>query len=263
MTLANIAGPILYYVDRFIIGTLLSVKAVAYYSAPFDTINRLTVVPSAVVGVLFPAFAMSLRKNPGHAGLLLSRGVKYVLLTLFPIVLTIVVFAPEGLRLWLGPVFAQNGTPVLRWLAAGVFVNSVAVLPFVLIQSAGRPDFTAKLCLAELVPYLTVLWLISRRFGIEGTAIVWFGRVTSEGIVLFLYANKLLLNRPRFILKLGIAVAGGLAVLSLATLPASLSGKAAFLAVSLVAFSVAAWFFALGPRERTFLAGDRLRARAS
>jgi O-antigen/teichoic acid export membrane protein len=263
MTLANVAGPILYYVDRFVIGALFSVKAVAYYSAPFDTIVRLTVVPGAVVGVLFPAFAMSLRNNPGHAGLLLSRGVKYLLITLFPIVLLIVVFAPEGLRLWLGPVFAQNGTPVLRWLAAGVFVNSLAILPFGLIQSAGRPDFTAKLCLAELVPYLTVLWLMSRRFGIEGTAIVWFGRVALEGIVIFLYANKLVLDRPRFLSKLAIAVAGGLAFLFLATLPASLLGKAAFLSLSLVAFSFAVWFWALGPRERTFLVGDRLRARAS
>jgi O-antigen/teichoic acid export membrane protein len=253
----------MYYMDRFLIGALLSVSAVAYYSAPFDTITRLNVVPSAVVGVLFPAFAMSWRKNPGHVRLLLSRGVKYVLLTLFPIVLIIVVYAPEGLRLWLGPVFAQNGTPVLRWLAAGVFVNSLALLPFVLIQSAGRPDFTAKLGLAELVPYLTVLWLLSRRFGIEGTAIAWFARVAAEGIVLFLYANRLVLNGPRLLSRLAIAVAGGLAFLFLATLPASLPGKAAFLVVSLVAFSLAAWFWALGPRERTFLAGDRVRARAN
>lgn len=260
MTVANVAGPILYNVDRFLIGTVLSVSAVAYYSAPFDTVTRLIVIPTAVVGVLFPAFAMSLRKNPGHTGLLLSRGVKYVLLILFPIILVIMAFAPEGLRLWLGPAFAQNGTPVLRWLAAGVFVNSLAVLPFGLIQSAGRPDFTAKLCLAQVVPYLTVLWLLSRRYGIEGTAIAWFGRVAAEGIVLFLYANKLVLNRPRFLSKLTGAVAGGLALLFLATLPASLAGKAAFLAVTLLAFSLAAWFWALGPRERTFLAGDRLRA---
>jgi O-antigen/teichoic acid export membrane protein len=262
MTLSNIAGPMLYYVDRFLIGAQLSVSAVAYYSAPFDTVTRLTVIPVAVAGVLFPAFAMSLRQNPGHTDLLLSRGVKYVLLALFPIVLTVVLFAPEVLGLWLGPVFAQNGTSVLRWLAAGVFVNGLAILPFVLIQSAGKPDFTAKLCLAELPPYLAALWLLTRRFGIQGTAMVWFGRVVLEGMVLFLYACRIVPTQPRFLLKLSIAVPAGLTLMYLATLPAGLTFKAVFLTLTLIAFGFAAWSWALGPRERTYLAENRLVSRA-
>jgi O-antigen/teichoic acid export membrane protein len=260
MMVTNIVGPIMVYLDRFLVGALLSVGAVAYYTAPFDMVTRLWAIPGAVVGVLFPAFAVSLLQDPDRTALLLKRGGKYVFLALFPLILLIVTFAPEGLHLWLGPAFAQNGSSVLRWLATGVFVNSLAQVPFVLIQGAGRPDFAAKLVLAELPVYLATLWLLTRQFGIEGTAIAWVGRVTLEAVLLFAYSRRLIPQKPKFLSKLGMTAAGGLAVLYLASLPQTLTMKAAFLAVSLLVFGLAGWSWGLGPGERVFLVGTRAEA---
>jgi O-antigen/teichoic acid export membrane protein len=260
LTVTNIVGPFLLYMDRFLVGALLSVTAVAYYTAPCDMVMRLTIISGAVAGVLFPAFAVSLMQDPDRTGSLLSRGVKYVFLSLFPIVLVIVTFAPEGLRLWLGPAFAQNSSSVLRWLAAGVFIISLATVPYVLIQGAGRPDITAKLHVAELPVYSAALWLLTMKFGIEGTAIAWTGRVILDAVFLFSYSQRLVAQSPRFLAKLGITVAGGLAVLYLASLPASLVIRAAFLGASLLVFGVAGWFWALGPGERVFLVGTRTEA---
>ena len=83
-------------------------------------------------------------QDPPRTVLLLRQGVKYVFLAVFPIVLIIVALRAEILERWLGVTFSQNGTEVLRLIADGVFVNSLAQLPFALIQSAGRPDITAK-----------------------------------------------------------------------------------------------------------------------
>src|SRR5215831_17503622 len=52
MTVANLIGPIMLYMDRFLIGAIVSVSAVAYYTVPFDLMIRLTVIPGAVMGVL-------------------------------------------------------------------------------------------------------------------------------------------------------------------------------------------------------------------
>jgi O-antigen/teichoic acid export membrane protein len=257
MTVTNIIGPIMLYMDRFLLGGLISLGAVAYYSAPFDVVSRLLIIPGAVTGVLFPAFAASLMHDRGRTALLVMRGEKYILLVVFPLILLIVTFAPEGLRLWLGPPFAQSSSSVLRWLAAGVFVNSLAQVPFALIQSTGRPDITAKVALAELPVYLAALWLLTRKFGIEGTAIAWTGRVSLDAVVYFFFSHRLLPQKPKFLPKLGIATAGGLAVLYLASLPASLVIRAAFLGVSLLVFGLAGWFWGLGPGERVFLAGNR------
>src|SRR5205085_2745719 len=78
----------------------------------------------------------------------------------------------------------------LRWLAVGVFMNSMASLPFALLQGVGRSDITAKIHLAEAPVYvLLMLWLI-RQYGIDGAAIAWFTRTTVDMALLYRYAGR-------------------------------------------------------------------------
>src|SRR5215472_3546320 len=257
MTVANLIGPIMLYMDRFLIGAIVSVSAVAYYTVPFDLMIRLTVIPGAVMGVLFPAFAMSMVQDTNRAGLLLERSLKYVFLAVFPIVLAIVTFAPEGLRLWLGPAFSENATPVLRLLGAGMFVISLATVPFALIQSAGRPDITGKLQIAEMPVYFAMLWLMTRRWGIEGTAAAWVIRIIVDAIILFVLSRRVLPQRPQLLTRLALATAVGLAALFVACLPTAITMKVAFLAVGLFIFGWLSWNRGLGPDERAFLGATR------
>src|SRR5260370_12038486 len=123
MTVSNLIGPIILYSDRFLIGALLSVTPVAYYPPPFDMAGRRLGIPASVAGALFPAFAVTQGQDLNRTGLLLSRGVKYVFLAIFPMILVIVTLAPEILRLWLGPAFALNVISVLRFLSVGFLFN--------------------------------------------------------------------------------------------------------------------------------------------
>ena len=238
---------------RLVDGSQITASAVAYYTAPLDMVSRLTAIPGAMAGVLFPAFAVSLLQDPGRTGLLFARGLKYTVLAIFPITLIIVILAPEILRLWLGPTFSQNSSVVLRWLAAGVFVNSLALSPFALIQSAGRPDITAKLHLLELPIYLGVVWVLTKRLGIEGTAIAWAGRVVLDAALLFLFTSRLLPQKPSFLPRLAVTVSAGLLILYGATFPEALVTKATILTTCLVVFGLMAWFWGFAPDERAFM----------
>lgn len=254
MTVNNVLGPLLSYVDRFLVGALISITSLAYYTTPVDAVLRLTVIPGAVVGVLFPAFAMSFGQDATRAGVLLSRGIKYIFLVIFPLVLIIVTFAPEGLRLWLGPVFSENGASVLRWAAAGVFVNAIAVLPFNLIQSAGRPDLMAWLIVIELPIYWAALWFFTRRLGIEGTAIVFASRMILEGVVVFLISQRLLPQSPRFLSRLGTAIGAALVTLYCGSVIQNMTVKMIFVSIILTTFGIGVWNWGLLPVEREFIA---------
>ena len=260
MTANNVLGPLMSYMDRFLIGILLSVTAVAYYTAPVDMVLRLTVIPLAVVGVLFPAFAMSLSQDPIRAGLLLSRGLKYVFLVVFPIVLVIVTLAPEGLRLWLGPTFSLNGAAVLRWVAAGAFVNALSTLPFVLIQSAGRPDITAWLLVAELPLYCGALWALTRRLGIQGTAIAWAGRLGVEAVVVFFLVPAGSSPEVEVLVQARNGNVRWLGGSKIRRASSRFCPEAGFSFVALGTFGIAGWFWGLQPNERNYLILDRNRA---
>lgn len=252
MTLANLLGPALIYMDRLVIGMVLSVTAVGYYTAPVDMLTRLWAIPTALAAVLFPAFAASLAQQPARAEFLLARGVKYIFLSMFPIILVVIGAAPEVLRAWLGTIFAQNGAGVMRWIAAGIFLNSLGQVPLNLIQS-GRPDVVGKLLLAESAVYPVVLWAMTRQIGIEGAAIAWAGRFALEGCFVFLYSVRLLSNRPAFLLKLLSAAAASLIVFYLITVPESFAIRASLLLLGLAVFGFVSWVWGLKASERVLL----------
>ena len=201
MTVSNIIGPLMVYLDRFIIAALLSASAVAYYVAPYEVVTKMWAVPAAISGVLFPLFAKEWQANPLSTAKFLNQGLTYVLILLYPPVLLLSLFAHEWLLLWLNPEFSTNGSAVVGWLAAGVLVNSLAQIIFAKVQGAGRSDWTAKLHLLEVIPYLLTLWFALKQFGIAGAAFAWFLRVTIDMLGLFYVAGKLNENNNNAMVK--------------------------------------------------------------
>lgn len=193
MTVSNVVSPVMTYLDRFMVGALLSVGAVAYYATPSEALTKFLLIPSAVTGVLFPALTRMLASEPQRAAALYRRSIESVLLTLLPLCVLAVLFARQGLTTWLGAPFAAHTYRVAQILTVGIFVNAASMVAFTLVQAAGRPDITAKLHLAEVPLYLMgAFWLI-RAHGIEGAAIAWTVRVAADAIVL-LWATKQLIG---------------------------------------------------------------------
>jgi O-antigen/teichoic acid export membrane protein len=113
LTVSNIIGPLLVYLDRFMLGMLLTMAAVAYYSVPYDMVTRVLIIPTSLVAALFPAFSALLSQGEWERlGYFLSRSVKWVLLTVGPVVVIVVVIGRDILQLWLGPIFAEESTPI-------------------------------------------------------------------------------------------------------------------------------------------------------
>lgn len=252
MTVTNIVGPLMVYLDRFLISAMVSVAAVAYYATPYEVVTKLWLIPGALVSVLFPAFAASFVQDSNRTALLFGRGVKYVFLSLFPIILLIVTLAHEGLDLWLGAEFAQNSTRVLQWLAVGVFFNSLAQIPFALVQGVGRPDLTAKLHLIELPFYLLAVWWLISAYGIEGAAIAWVVRVVVDTLILFGMAQRFLSSSVSIVQFVGFAVGAILLILTPVVLPMGMTLKGSFLFLTLIAFALITWLLILAPAERSF-----------
>jgi O-antigen/teichoic acid export membrane protein len=259
MTISNIIGPLMVTCDRFLIGALLSASAVAYYATPYELVTKLWIIPGALMGVMFPAFSTSSTQDQNRMALLFGRSVKYLLLVLFPMVLLVIVLAQDGLKLWLGAEFAQNSARVLQWLAVGVFVNSIAHVPFALLQGVGKPDLTAKLHMLELPAYLLALWWLTTRYGINGAAMAWTGRVAFDAIVLFVLAKRFVPIRISFSSQISSLAVVALVTLVLATFPQGLMLKGVFLLVTMLGFLLGTWYLVLSPEERS-LAHSFLRA---
>ena len=249
MTVCNILGPLMSNADRFLIGALLSVTAVAYYTTPYDLITRLNIIPWALAGVLFPAFSSNFSYNRDRTGRIFVRGVKYVFLLLFPIVFLAVTFAHEGLGLWLGGEFAREGTRVLQLMAIATLMFSIARVPFALVQGAGKPVLLAKLLFAQAVLYIPALWWAVKYRGIEGAAMVCMIRMTAEMAALFIMAGKILPEAVD-LKKMAFIMCAAILTLVLASMPAGLLLKGLLVLAVSVAFAAGSWFHMLARDER-------------
>lgn len=253
MTLTNVVGPLMVYLDRFLIGVMVSMTAVAYYATPYEVVTKLWIVPGALMGVMFPAFATSLAQDRLRTVQLFGRTVNYIFLSLFPVVLIVVTFAHEGLALWLGDDFAGNSSLVLKLFAIGVFVNSHAFVPFGLVQGAGRPDLTAKLHLIELPFYLVTLWWMLHMYGIAGAAIAWVLRVVIDAVLLFVMADRVLLTASTFTLRPMFAAGVALFLITLGSVISGVTIKTMFLLLVMLFFCPTVWFVMLAPDEKRMI----------
>lgn len=192
ITITSVINPFLTYLDRFLIGSIISMTAVAYYTAPYEAVIRLSIISSSLTMTLFPAFsALDSKRERKRLEVLFARSIKYILFSIGPFVIIIYLFANRFLQMWLGIDFAIKSTVVMQVLAIGVLVNALALLPYTLLQGIGRPDLPAKFHLLELPIYLCVAWILISSFGIAGAAAAWTFRVVLDAILLFAATFKL------------------------------------------------------------------------
>jgi len=198
MTVSNVIAPLLLYLDRFVVASIVSLEAVTLYVTPFEVISRLSIIPLAVMGVVFPVFSRSLAGDPCEAHRLWRRSLVAVAGLLAPPALAVALLARPLLEMWLGADFAARAVAPAAILAVGMLVHGLTQPSFNLLQAAGRADVTARLHLVEAPLYLGYMWWLTARFGIVGTACAWLIRVGLSALALTLLAHFLVLNRrPR------------------------------------------------------------------
>lgn len=190
LTVSNFVGPLLVYFDRFVIAAVLGAAAIAYYTVPFDTVNRLLILPTAMQAVLFPAFATLRTHSPARVIAVFEKSAEKTLLAMFPALLGVMLLANPALNLWVGPVFANQSSTVARALMIGIFVNSLARAPLVLVQGYGHSKWTGLLTLAELPLYGSLLWMLLKWYGINGAAYAWTARVLVDTAILYFMAGR-------------------------------------------------------------------------
>lgn len=251
LTVSNIVGPLMVYSDRFVLGATVGLSAVAYYSAPYEVVTRLWLIPAALTAVIFPALTAHRIADPQRALHIYRWSVKFVFLTIYPCTLVLAVLAPDWLDIWLGPEYARQSADAARLLVLGVLVNCLANVPFTLLQSAGRADLTAKVHLAELPAYFALLLWLAAAMGIKGAALAWSLRCGVDAVVLFLLARRYLPRRSVVLSAAQRASIGVLTILIAAgAVPMMHTVRWPLLLVSLVLFLVLGWFVLLSPAER-------------
>ncbi len=190
MTLSYIVSPLMVVADRFIISSVLGASLVAYYTVPSDFLIRILIIPGALSVALFPRLTSMMASDLKEAKNLYNKSLKIVSLTMLPICLSIAIGSSWGLSLWLGKDFSKNSWEIASILAVGLFLNSMAHVPYAAVQASGNARITALLHVGEFIFYIPLLFLFLHLFGLPGAAVIWVIRVGADLLLLLKYANE-------------------------------------------------------------------------
>jgi O-antigen/teichoic acid export membrane protein len=261
ITVSNVVSPLMSSLDRFVVGAVLSVQAVAYYATSYEAVTRLWTITAVLLPVLFPAIAATADTATERAGVLIDRGMRASLVAAFPAAFVLGVFAPEWLAVWVGRGFAEHAAPLARILAAAVLVNVAGQVAYTAVQAAGRAEATGRLHLAELAPYAAALWLLLHTAGATGVAWAWGARVAVDTAVLLYLARKYVPSCGHAMRHGGRLVAlGASLVLASVWLP-GLAWRVLYASIVLTVFGVYVWGRYLAPEERAMLRALTMRWR--
>ncbi|MCI0562234.1 MAG: oligosaccharide flippase family protein, partial [Nitrososphaera sp.] len=198
MTISNVVSPLLAYLDRFVVGSIISVSAVAYYATPYELVTKLWVIPAAFVAVLFPRIAELILQHSPLAERIYRQAMLDVFAVMLPLAGLISLFAAEGLTWWLGVDFSRESSFVAQCLVLAVFVNSLGQVAHSTLLSGGKAKWCAALHVAELPAYLILLVWFAKRHEINGVAIAWLIRIVFDTSAMLFLTQHLFLSTPRF-----------------------------------------------------------------
>lgn len=188
LTISNIISPIMVYFDRFIISHIMGASKIAYYTAPAEGVARLINIPYALARALFPK--LSYCKDAAQRRALESQSYLLISIVCLPIVIVGVVFSSFIMTKWMGVAYGFEAADVLKILLIGFYFNALAQIPYSLLQSMGKSRATAFIHIAEIFPYIVLLYVLTDRYGITGTAIAWSIRTFFDLILLFILSRK-------------------------------------------------------------------------
>jgi O-antigen/teichoic acid export membrane protein len=136
-SLGTVASIVLLHGPRMVLSRTLGLSFVTHYSVPWNMTFRLTQLAYAGIETTFPVAArLSASGEMQAVRLLYARATLGVFVIGCSVCIPLFMVAPELLLVWLGSEFAENAAPVLRILAVGSVLHSLAIVPYFLLCAA-------------------------------------------------------------------------------------------------------------------------------
>jgi O-antigen/teichoic acid export membrane protein len=159
------------YADKLIIGALVGVTGLAYFTVASTLANRVLSLTFRLSGVFFPA-ASSLAASGQLERLdrLYLKASRYIVFINGAVLVLVAVFAYPILLYWMNAEFARNGALVLAVMALSQFIDSLTNLPSLVNDGMGHPRVSGSFALVRALLGLLVVYLGVRWWGIDGAA---------------------------------------------------------------------------------------------
>lgn len=200
ISVGNIIAPIILYIDRFFVASIVGAAAFAYYTTPYDVVSRVAIVTVSACGVLFPVLVSKISTDVRSANSYFNKVVLGIFAVLVVPAVAGIFLSKWFLSVWISPDFAEHSWMIFSLFLVGYLLHGLVQPAFIWIQACGKPWIMALSMVIDLMLYVIYLPWMTHKYGIIGAAIAWNIRVALGLVVLhslryFLYRRELKRHR--------------------------------------------------------------------
>jgi O-antigen/teichoic acid export membrane protein len=233
VAVTGVMSPLMETMDRLVVGAMIGAEAVTHYTLPYQAVSKIKLVPLGISRALFPELSV---RDQDHAKVLATDSIRVLAALVTPIVVSGMAILPFAMDLWIGRNLSQITTPIGVVLLCGAWANSLAHIPFNLLEAQRRPHLVTKLHAAEIAPFLLILAIFIFYWGVPGAALAWTIRTVTDAVALFALCGLL-----RETLKILILPGVMVALAALSFFRANASDRIHWTAVAFVVIVTGSW----------------------
>lgn len=188
ITVGNILAPLMANLDKILLGGIVALEKVVFYTTPMEMISRIWAVPGSVTRIFFPKFASN--NNDQELKLQFRFASQIMGLFVVPICLVIYVFSHELMSLWLNKDFAMQSYSLAQWMVLGVLFNCFNWIPYGWLQATSYVRWSIYTVLLEIPLFFSAFFFFTNAYGISGAAAVWAARLVFDFVITYLVVVK-------------------------------------------------------------------------
>jgi O-antigen/teichoic acid export membrane protein len=187
---AELAGVVIYALDRVILGLFRSAATVGLYEGPVRVHNLIRAFNGALSVTVLPAAAsFAALGDERRLGELVVRGSRYTLALLVPITVTAMVLGGDILAVWLGEDFREGAAALAILVSYWLFNGSLGVLNPLLV-AVGHVRKVAKYAWSVALMNLGLSLALTPSLGLVGVTL----GTAIPYLVIYPFALKLALS---------------------------------------------------------------------
>lgn len=247
------------HADKLVIGALVGVAGLAYFTVAATLANRVLGLSFRLSAVFFPATsALAARGELARLEGVYLKATRYVVYLNGALMVLLAVFAHQILAYWMNDAFARHGATILAVMAASQFVDSLTSLPSLVNDGMGHPRVSGSFAVARALAGLGVVAAGVAGWGIDGAA--WghlaASLVCASAFVVYVHGRTVPTTLARLVARsylpglAGVALVGAAAAGALAWLGGSAHALLAIVAATALSLVLYGALFVVEPGDR-------------
>jgi len=180
-------------VEKLAVTVVRSIEDFVYYGTPYNALTRLTLLASALAGVLMPRLAyMGAAAQQERASHVLKTATNGCVAIMALCALPLIFILPDLLTLWLGRSFAEQAGLPARILLVGLVAQAGVFPAHALLRARAQPLMITALYAAEVLVQLPLAFGMVKAAGTTGAALAWTSRAFADTLLQQRMASRIL-----------------------------------------------------------------------